>query len=45
LPADQAANSVTAIYDPKKGGWWNSTGDTEINIADFTRCIFMTRGL
>jgi hypothetical protein len=44
-PADQAANVVTAMYDPKKGGWFSSTGDTEINIADFTRCIFLQNGI
>ncbi len=42
--SDQAANAVTFFGTTQAQPWTAYTGDQEINIADFTRCIFAAYG-
>jgi hypothetical protein len=45
VPPGAAAGDAIA-FERKDGteGWFASKGDTEVNIADFTRCIFKANG-
>jgi hypothetical protein len=43
-PGVAAADAATFAPISKEDGWFGSTGDDEINIADFTRCIFRANG-
>jgi hypothetical protein len=43
-PSLNAADAVNFGARSGSGGWFESSGDSEVNIADFARCIFKANG-
>jgi hypothetical protein len=42
--AAQAGDAIAFVRKDGTEGWFASSGDNEVNIADFTRCIFKANG-